>query len=100
MKEKLIFVIVLVILAAIAAKADEGRNCYPITTKDITRGRAPRFDQYPSKAEQIRHPAKVNLKSRSMARRYRTMLRRGAAKEPNFAGHYAVVDCDRNTGRR
>jgi len=92
MKKKLICVIVLIIFAAITVEAEESsKNCYPITADDLTRKDAPRFDQHPSKAEQIRHPAKVNLKSSAMARKYRTMLRRGVAKGPNFAGHYAVV---------
>lgn len=69
---------------------DSGKNCYPITTKDLTRGNAPRFDQYPAKAEQIKK-LKVNLKSHPDARTYRTVLRRGVAEGPNFAGHYSAV---------
>jgi hypothetical protein len=91
MKHKLlVFGIVAIIFTSITAKADEGKNCYPITAKDLVREGAPRFDQYPAKVEQIRHPAKPKLHSH-MARRYRTMLRRGVAEGPNFAGHYAVV---------
>jgi hypothetical protein len=91
MKQKLMFLIVFLIFAGTTVKADDGRNCYPITAKDLMREGAPRFDQYPAKAEKIRHPARVNLKSHPMARRYRTMLRRGAAGVPNFPGHYAIV---------
>ena len=90
MKSKLLLPIVLLIFTSITAQAQDARNCYPITVKDLIRENAPRFDQYPAKVEQIRHPAKVKLDSH-MARRYRTVLRRGAAEGPNFAGHYAVV---------
>ena len=90
MQPKPLLTIVLLFLATISVNADEGKNCYPITAKDLIREEAPRLDQYPAKVEQIRHPAKVILDSH-LARRYRTMLRRGAAKGPNFAGHYAVV---------
>jgi len=69
---------------------DSGKNCYPITKKDLTHRNAPRFDKYPAKAETIKKP-KVNLKSHPDARTYRTVLRRGVAEGPNFAGHYSVV---------
>jgi hypothetical protein len=52
---------------------------------------APRFEDYPVAAETVR-PAPVNLKGNPEARRFRTMLREGAADGPNFAGHFTIVD--------
>jgi hypothetical protein len=86
---------VLIFFAALGANAanaeDGGKNCYPVTAKDLIREGAPRFDRFPSKPETIQNKPKVDLKSHPMAGRFRTMLRDGAAKGPNFAGHYAVV---------
>lgn len=69
----------------------DGKNCYPIREKDLLRQGAPHFDQFQTRIETIKKPSRVNLKSHPEARTYRTVLRRGAAKGPNFAGHYAVV---------
>lgn len=85
MKLILPITILLVFVSTFPVNSDEGRNCYPITAKDLIREGAPHFDQYPAKAEQIRHPAEVNLKSNPMARRYRTVLREEAARGANFA---------------
>lgn len=91
MKNWLLFIILISLALTYPVFAEEnGKYCYPITAKDLTRENAPRFDQYPAKAEQIKNP-NVNLKSHPDARTYRTMLRRGVAEGPNFAGHYAVV---------
>lgn len=70
---------------------EDAKDCYPITSSDLFREDAPQFNQYPAKVEQIKTRAKVNLKSHPKARMYRTMLRNGSSKGPNFAGHYAVV---------
>ena len=49
----------------------------------------PAFHDYPAVPARMR-PAKVQLTSPD-ARRMRTVLREGAAKGPNFAGHFSVV---------
>ena len=86
---------VLVLFAALGANAanaeDNEKNCYPVRAEDLKREDAPRFDRFPSKPETIQKKSKVDLKSHPIARRYRTVLREGAAKGPNFAGHYGVV---------
>jgi hypothetical protein len=52
---------------------------------------APRFEDY-SVAEHYKGPtAPVDLRSESQARRFRTVLREGAPKGPNFAGHLTIV---------
>ncbi|HEU0013483.1 MAG TPA: hypothetical protein VFQ45_07350 [Longimicrobium sp.] len=51
----------------------------------------PRFEQYPARDTFTGTPAPVKLES-ARAREFRTMLRQGAAKGPNFAGHYTVVE--------
>jgi hypothetical protein len=51
----------------------------------------PRFEAYPVHDTFTGTPAPVDLSSAQGARRFRTVLRAGAAKGPNFAGHYTVV---------
>ena len=54
--------------------------------------RPPRFEDF-----RVIHifksaPARVDLSSNPTAREYRTRLREGAKKGPNFGGHYTVID--------
>lgn len=92
MTKQLLLIILFSAAAVFPANAEGiGKNCYPISAKGLIHKDAPRFDQYPVKAEQIKKPVMVNLKSHPDARTYRTMLRQGASKGPNFAGHYSVV---------
>ncbi len=51
----------------------------------------PQFEDYPVFGDFHGNPAKVDLSSHSYARTFRTRLRDGAKKGPNFAGHYALV---------
>ncbi len=53
---------------------------------------APTFAQYPSETIYKGKIAAVDLESAPDARRFRTRLREGAKKGPNFAGHYALVE--------
>jgi hypothetical protein len=74
-------------LAATAAAA-QGDDC--LISTDAIRQPVPRFADYPASVETIRHPAAPVLASRE-ARMFRTELREGARKGPNFAGHFTVV---------
>jgi hypothetical protein len=49
------------------------------------------FAKYPSGAVYKGKPAAVDLGSHKDARTFRTRLREGAAKGPNFAAHYTVI---------
>ena len=72
---------------------------------------SPRFEDYPVSERFRGTPAPVNLRSARGASMFRTKLREGAQKGPNFAGHYTVItwgcgsDCrsvaifDARTGR-
>jgi hypothetical protein len=92
MIKRLVLLLIIATIPILPVYGEEGRkNCYPIREKDILRPDAPHFDQFQSKVEQIKKPAHVNLKSHPEASTYRTVLRRGAANGPNFAGHYSVV---------
>jgi len=51
----------------------------------------PRFEDYPVSEAFTTRPAPVDLATAPGAQKYRTVLRRGAAQGPNFAGHYTVV---------
>ena len=57
----------------------------------LTHAPAPRrFAQFAARPERSRPPAPPLL-STAQARRFRTVLREGAAAGPNFAGHFTVV---------
>lgn len=51
----------------------------------------PRFEDYPARDTFRGTPAPVDLSSAEGARRFRTVLREGARKGPNFAGRYTYV---------
>ena len=53
--------------------------------------KAPQFSDYPVKEIYRGRPAAVKLASHPLARTFRTVLRDGAEKGPNFAGHFTVV---------
>jgi hypothetical protein len=51
---------------------------------------APPFDSYPVQAVSYAAPAPVSIGT-PQSKRFRTVLRAGAAAGPNFAGHFTVV---------
>ena len=53
--------------------------------------RWPNFTDYPVITRYGDKPAPVNISSHPLAKVFRTKLREGAKKGPNFAGHYTVV---------
>lgn len=59
----------------------------------------PRFEDYPEKTRYTGHPAAPRLDS-PLARKFRTVLRDGAAQGPNFAGHFTVVEWGCGSGCR
>jgi len=58
---------------------------------DLVDRSAPRFEQYRVKRSSPFRPAKLDLQSNPIARRYRTVIRDEMTHGPNFAGHYRVV---------
>jgi ankyrin repeat protein len=54
--------------------------------------RPPRFEDFGVIHVFKDAPARIDLSSNPTAREYRTRLREGAKKGPNFAGHYTVID--------
>lgn len=58
---------------------------------DAVRVPAPRFEDYPAKAERIAHPARVDLNSDPGAREFRTTLKRATQQGVNFAGHFSIA---------
>lgn len=68
----------------------QSRRCYPITARDLQDLAAPKFDQFP--AENVaNHWVPADINSNPEAATYKTVLRRGTAQPPNFAGCYSVV---------
>lgn len=63
----------------------------PQGTSILQKENPPRFDDFPVVEEFHGKPARVDLSSHPNARTFRTRLRDGAEKGPNFAGHYALV---------
>lgn len=55
------------------------------------RGATPRFEDFPVNEKFKTKPAAVRLASRE-AKKYRTVIREGASKGPNFAGHFTIVE--------
>jgi hypothetical protein len=51
----------------------------------------PGFDKYPVDNSYQGPPATLNTSYSKLARAYRTRLREGAKKGPNFAGHFTLV---------
>lgn len=65
--------------------------CREIKAMDLKDEKAPNFQDYHIGPEApARHP-RVDTKTTSIGRRYRTVLRNGIASGANYAGHYAVV---------
>lgn len=60
--------------------------------------KAPTFEQYQVVNQFKGRPVQVDLKSASGASRFRTVLRRGAKKGPNFAGHFMIIEWGCGTG--
>jgi hypothetical protein len=54
--------------------------------------RAPRFADYPAGAVYRGTPAAPDFKRNPAAERFATLLREGARRGPNFAGHLRVVE--------
>ncbi len=75
-------------IATAGAADDDAASC--MIALEHAPAKAPRFEDYPAQAETVR-PVPVDLKGNAEARRFRTMLRDGAAEGPNFAGHYTIV---------
>lgn len=73
-----------VLCSAVPLTQAQAEGCYPITAQDLRRPNVPRFDQYSVPVPQVT-PAPVDLNSHPSARRYRSVLRAGAGKGPNFA---------------
>jgi hypothetical protein len=73
-----------------------GQACYDYSYKDAGAS-APAFSAFKSAPEKlIPAPAKITRPERI----FRTLIRRGAALGPNFAGHYTFVDWGVGTGGR
>lgn len=63
----------------------------PQGTSSAQKKNVPHFENFPVVEEFHGKHAQVDLSSHPLARTFRTRLRDGAKKRPNFAGHYALV---------
>ncbi|HKV41132.1 MAG TPA: hypothetical protein VJX67_18135 [Blastocatellia bacterium] len=74
---------------ALAREASAGAGCHSAGLAR-TQTQSPRFEDFPAGKPFAGKPVALKLTTRN-ARKYRTVLREGAAAGPNFAGHYAIV---------
>jgi hypothetical protein len=103
LKNKHIVILILLIIIchateSLATEAEVIEGCYPLTLTDVAHFKVPRFEDYGVTSKFIGKPALPDVKSLPRARRFRTMLREGAAHGPNFAGHYTIVFWGCGTG--
>jgi hypothetical protein len=80
-------IVAMILSLALAASAPS----HSAQEKNNQSEKVPRFSDYPVKDIYRGKPAAVNLTSHPLARTFRTVLREGAEKGPNFAGHFTVV---------
>lgn len=66
-------------------------ECRLVTLADLKDAKAPSFVAYRVAAPKGARIAKLDLKSNSIAREYRTVLQQELADGPNFAGHYRLA---------
>jgi hypothetical protein len=66
-------------------------ECRFITAADLSDPKAPSFDNYATKTQEVIPNRKLDLASNPVAKTYRTVLRQEIAKGPNYAGHYRVA---------
>jgi hypothetical protein len=80
-------------LLAVVACADHQTAAVSDTLAAVSAGTAaPKFEAYAVASTYTGKIAPVNLASAAEARRFRTVLRDGAAGPPDFAGRYRVVE--------
>jgi hypothetical protein len=92
---RFILVILIFVLLApfstLATTDDDGWNEYTIRAEDFEHPDAPKFEQYIIPIKFSGEPAPVNLGSHPEARTWRTKLKEGNEKGPNFADHMTIA---------
>lgn len=84
-------ILIFTMVFCIKAAADEDSfDAYTIRPSDIPE-HAPQFETYPARTKFKGPAAKPDVKSNSLSRIFRTVIRDGAKAGPNFAGHYTVI---------
>jgi hypothetical protein len=66
-------------------------GCFPLTVEDGAPFHPPAFGDYPATDDFRGRPAPVDRASHPLASRFRTRLREGTERGPNFAGHYTIA---------
>lgn len=74
---------------AVAAEGEHGDE-HTISRSDVPAD-APGFEQFAVKTIYRGAPARPDVHTASRSRLFRTMIRLGAKRGPNFAGHYTLV---------
>ena len=82
--------VALIAASALAQGAPPARAADCLISLGAVSKTAPRFSDYPARREPKTRPARVVIAAKD-ARAFRSQLRQGAARGPNFAGHYTVV---------
>jgi hypothetical protein len=87
----LLFAFRVIATASTPAEQDVITGCLPLTIDDTARFDPPTFEEYPVLEEFQGPRSPPDIASHSLARQFRTMLRKGATEGPNFAGHYTIT---------
>ena len=81
----------LLVSCGVACAGDENDyDEHSIRASDVP-GDAPTFEQYPEHTSYRGPIAAPDVRSNPESRMFRTMIRKGAKRGPNFAGHYTMV---------
>lgn len=78
-------------LAGAAAADCAQAGVYDPRSTAVARGPLPRYEDHSVKERFAGRPAVPDLKSAPGAKRFAAVIREGAEKGPDFAGHYTVV---------
>jgi hypothetical protein len=69
-----------------------------VSSPTKVRSQKPTFEKYSVVESFTGKPASVDLKSHPKAHLFRTAIRRGSRRGPNFAGHFTIVEMGCGTG--
>ena len=83
-------VILLGLSIQVQSSGTNARICF-VGAKDLLDDSTPQFQAYLAKSVAPIHPARLDLRSNPIARRYQTVIRREMNSGANFAGSYRVA---------
>lgn len=95
----LAFILCVTTTASLAESAEDYYDNHSLRASDLP-ANAPRFSQFAVGSIYRGRPAAPDVTSDPESRMFRTMIRMGAKRGPNFAGHYTIVEWGCGAGCR